>query len=110
QFVQEEVEPGNVSSNVYFDEAYETWKQEKMREDIYMISQDWGIDEVIFEKAIAAYSVSKPDEIPFIDEITRAVNFKLAIKPQGENKLIHNVALQKNIIGLVSTIHKKYIK
>lgn len=110
QFVQEEVEPGNVSSNVYFDEAYETWKQEKMREDIYTISQDWGIDEVIFEKTVEAYSVSKPDEIPFIDEITRAVNFKSAIKPQGENKLMHNVALQKNIIGLVSTIHKKYIK
>src|SRR5699024_4620719 len=110
QFVQEEVEPGNVSSNVYFDEAYETWKQEKMREDIYTISQEWGIDEVILEKTVEAYIVSKPDEIPFIDEITRAVNFKSAIKPQGENKLMHNVALQKNIIGLVSTIHKKYIK
>src|SRR5699024_5412859 len=95
QFVQEEVEPGNVSSNVYFDEAYETWKQEKMREDIYTISQDWGIDEVIFEKAIEAYSVSKPDEIPYRQDIVNSVKFTEAAKPQGKTQLMHNIELNK---------------
>ena len=108
QFVQEEVEPGNVSSNVYFDEAYEKWKQEKMRKDIYMISQDWGIDEVIFEKAIEAYSVSKPDEIPFRQDIVQSLNFEKAEKRQGANQLMHNMSLHKVLPDLMLKVKQKY--
>lgn len=75
------IEPGNVSSNVYLDEAYEKWKQEKMRQDIYIISKDWGIDEVIFEK---------PE------------------KQQGPNQLMHNMALHKALPELILKVKRKY--
>src|SRR5699024_9098049 len=52
QFVIEELEPGNVSSNINFDEAFDNWKKEKMRDEIYQVSSAWGIDNVLFEKAV----------------------------------------------------------
>src|SRR5690606_3828486 len=74
QFVEEELKPGNVSSDVNFDEAYEEWKRGKLRTEIYQISQEWGIDEIIFEKSVKSYSTTNPKEIPYIDDITRTVD------------------------------------
>ena len=108
QFVQEEVEAGKVSSNVYLDEAYERWKQEKMRQDIYTISKDWGIDEVIFEKAIEDYSIAKPDDISFRQDIVQSLNFEKAEKQQGPNQLMHNMALHKALPKLILKVKRKY--
>lgn len=102
------IEPGNVSSNVYLDEAYEKWKQEKMRQDIYIISKDWGIDEVIFEKAIEDYSIAKPDEISFRQDIVQSLNFEKAEKQQGPNQLMHNMALHKALPKLILKVKRKY--
>src|SRR5699024_3222912 len=65
QFVQEEVEPGHLESNVHIDDAFEEWKANKLRKEVYELSQDWGFDEVIFSQAVEVYSVSKPDDVPF---------------------------------------------
>lgn len=108
QFVEEELEPGNVSSAVNFDAAYEEWKQSKLRTEIYQISQTWGIDEVIFEKSVESYSTANPKEIPYIDDITRTVDYNSIKHPQTSNQLEHNMELMKALPEIVPKLKRKF--
>lgn len=108
QFVEEELEPGNVSSDVNFDAAYEEWKQSKLRTEIYQISQTWGIDEVIFEKSVESYSTANPKEIPYIDDITRTVDYNSIKHPQTSNQLEHNMELMKALPEIVPKLKRKF--
>ena len=104
RFVSEELEPGNILSNINFDEAYDNWRKEQLREEINKVSSDWGIDSVIFEKAIEAYSVSNPDEIPYIDDITNSIDYASIENPKTNNLLEHNMALSKELPGIISKL------
>src|SRR5699024_5970284 len=108
QFVEEELEPGKVSSDVNFDEAYEEWKRSKLSIEIYQISQEWCIDEVIFEKSIESYSTSNPEEIPYIDDITRTVDYDSIKHQKTSNQLEHNMELLKVLPEIVPKLKRKY--
>ena len=108
QFVSEELEPGNVPSNINFDEAFENWKKEKLRDEIYQVSSEWGIDDVVFEKAIEAYSIANPDEIPYIDELTSSIDYDSIENPKTSNLLEHNIALSNVLPEIVPKLKKKY--
>src|SRR5690625_2660221 len=108
QFVSEELEPGNVPSNINFDEAFENWKKEKLRDEIYQVSSEWGIDDVVFEKAIEAYSIANPNEIPYIDELTSSIDYDSIENPKTSNLLEHNIALSNALPEIVPKLKKKY--
>ncbi|MHA6250378.1 type I restriction endonuclease subunit R [Oceanobacillus sp. CAU 1775] len=108
QFVVEEFEPGHVSSAVNFDEAYEEWKRNKLRKEIYQISAEWGIDGVIFEKSVGAYSSANPTEIPYIDDITRTVDYNSIKDQKASNLLEHNMALMKALPEIVPKLKRKF--
>lgn len=108
QFVQEEIEPGNVPADLNFDEAYEEWKREKLRIEIYALSKQWGMDQAVFEKSVAAYSSAKPDEIPYIEDITRTIDYASIENPQTRNKLEHNMQLLKTLPDIVPKLKRKF--
>ncbi|PAV27789.1 deoxyribonuclease HsdR [Virgibacillus profundi] len=108
QFVEKELKPGNVSSDVNFDEAYEEWKRSKLRKEIYQISAKWGIDEVIFEKSVESYSIANPKEIPYIDDITRTVNYDSIKHQKTSNQLEHNMELLKVLPEIVPKLKRKF--
>ena len=108
QFVKEELEPQNVPSNMHFDDAYEAWKESKLKAEIYQVSQKWGLNEVIFEKAIETYSASNPTDIPYIDELTRNVDYDSIDNPETSNLLEHNMKLMKALPEIVPKIKRKY--
>src|SRR5699024_8905033 len=108
RFVNEELEPGNVPSTINFDEAYDNWRKKQLREEIYQVSSDWGVDSVIFEKAVEAYSVADSDEIPYIDEITNSADYESIENPKTNNLLEHNMALSNKLPEIVSKLKKKY--
>lgn len=108
QFVQEEVEPGHLESNVHIDDAFEEWKANKLRKEVYELSQDWGFDEEIFEQAVEIYSVSKPDDVPFRKEIIDSVDLEKVKNPQGENKLQHNIMFNNVLPELIADLKRKY--
>src|SRR5690625_7820634 len=68
--MKEEIEPGNVSIETAFDDAYEDWKLKKLREEIHEVSKEWGMDERIFERSVIEYTVSETKEVPFMEDIT----------------------------------------
>src|SRR5699024_9136817 len=75
EFVEEELEPGKVSTEVKFDEAFSEWKNSKKKKVIYELSQEWGIDSQVFEKSVDAYSSTSPQDIPYIVELTKTLDF-----------------------------------
>lgn len=107
RFVSEELEPGNVPSTIHFDEAYDNWRTEQRREAIYQIASEWGFDSVIFEKAVEAYSVTHPDEIPYVDDLTNSIDHDSIEHPKTNNLLEHNIALSNELPEIVSKLKKK---
>lgn len=108
QFVVEELEPGNVPSHTNFDDAYEQWKQKKLKAEIYQVSREWGLDEVVFERAVEAYSTSNPNDIPYIDELTSNLDYDSIENPKTNNLLEHNMELMKVLPEIVPKLKRKY--
>ena len=108
EFVEEQIRPGHVSTEEKFDEAFENWKNAKKENEIEELSEEWGIDSQIFEKSVEAYSSRKPEDIPYIKELTSTLNFLSAKKPMGQNQLEHNIELTKKLPKVIPQIKVKY--
>src|SRR5699024_4818192 len=93
QFVSEELEPGNVQSKVKVAEANERWKKETWRDEMYEVSSEWGIDEVVVEKGIEEYSIAIPNKIPYIDELTSTIDYDSIENPKTSHLLARNIAV-----------------
>lgn len=108
EFVVEELEPGNISSDIHFDRAFENWKNDKKKAFIYELAKEWGVDGMIFEKSVDAYSITSPEDIPFIDDLIGSLDFSSATKKRGSNQLMHNFALTPYLTKIVPQIKTKY--
>lgn len=108
EFVEEELVTGNISSDIHFDRAFDNWKNDKKKAFIYEVAKEWGVDGMIFEKSVDAYSITSPEDIPFIDDLIGSLDFSSAIKKQGSNQLMHNFALTPYLTKIVPQIKTKY--
>ena len=108
EFVVEELQAGNISNDINFDRAFEDWKNGKKREFIYEVAKEWGVDGKIFEKTVDAYSITSPEDIPFIDDLIGSLDFSAATKKQGANQLMHNFALTPYLTKVVPQIKTKF--
>lgn len=108
EFVTEELEPGNISSEINFDEAFEIWKSNKMKNIIHEIAKMWGLDCTILEKSVESYSATNPDEIPFIDDLMSSLDFVSATNKKGSNKLQHSLELTPYLRKEIRKLKMKY--
>lgn len=108
EFVVEELQTGNISSDINFDRAFENWKEDKKKTMIYEVANEWGISGKIFEKSVDAYSIISPQDIPFIDDLIGSLDFDAATKKQGPNQLMHNFALTPYLTKAVPQIKTKF--
>lgn len=108
EFVVEELETGNISSDINFDRAFEDWKNDKKKSFIYGVAKEWGVNGEVFEKSVEAYTIASPADIPFIDDIIGSLDFSSATKKQGPNQLMHNFALTPYLIKAVPQIKTKF--
>src|SRR5699024_7019695 len=72
EFVETELVPGNLSSDLSFDELFDNWKQEKVKKEVKRFAQDWGIDESLLSKSVDNFSVVREDDIPYIAELSES--------------------------------------
>src|SRR5690625_3077647 len=108
EFVIEELEPGNVSSDIHFDEAFDIWKNSKMKVILQKSANEWGLDGDILKESVEAYSITNHEDIPFIDDLISSVNFELAMNKKAKNKLEHNMMLMKYLREVIPKIKIKY--
>jgi type I restriction enzyme R subunit len=108
EFVEEELVTGNISSDIHFDRAFDNWKNDKKKAFIYELAKEWGVDGMIFEKSVDAYSITSPEDIPFIDDLIGSLDFSSATKKRGSNQLMHNFALTPYLTKIVPQIKTKF--
>lgn len=109
EFVDTELVPGNLSSNLSFDDSFEAWKQRKVAKEVKEFAADWGIDEYILSKSWNHFSVVKEDTIPYVEELSRSVDFEAAQNKLAENRLEHLITLlDKELPDWLIEIKKKY--
>ncbi|MFD1363280.1 type I restriction endonuclease subunit R [Lentibacillus salinarum] len=108
EFVIEELEPGNVSSGVNFDEAFNNWKNSKMKVILQASAEEWGLDGNILKDSVEAYSITRSDDIPFKDDLVGSVEFESAMNQKGKNKLEHNMKLMEFLREEIPKIKSKY--
>lgn len=108
EFVDIELVPGHLSSNLNFDESFEKWKQNKLQQAVRDFAEEWGLDAQLLSKSVEAFLISKPDIIPYVDELTASVDFTKATNQAAGNKLRHNMHLIKELPNWILFIKGKY--
>lgn len=108
EFVDTELVPGNLSSGMNFDEAFELWKSTQMQTAVNALAIEWGLDSDLLEKSVHSYSYSQPDVVPYIDELIKSVDFDAANKQAGNNRLMHVMKLTGKLPELIAEIKQRY--
>ena len=108
EFVDTELVPGNLSYNLNFDEAFDIWKQDKLKANINELADEWGIDRNWLFKSVNAFSVGQAEVIPYIDELAKSVDYDKATNKSAGNKLKHMIALMENLPQFIAATKEKY--
>lgn len=109
EFVETELVPGNLSSDLSFDELFDNWKQEKVIKEVQNFAEDWGIDETLLYKSVNSFSVVREDEVPYIADLSKSVDFNKAKKREAGNQLEHTMTLiNKALPEWLVEIKQKY--
>lgn len=109
EFVESELVPGNLSSDLSFDESFDKWKQGIVEREIKKFSQYWGIDESLLSKSVDNFSIVRDGGVPYIDELSESVDFNIATNQEAGNELEHRMnLLNKALPEWIIEIKKKY--
>ncbi len=108
EFVDTELIPGNLPSSMNFDESFEAWKKIRQKRVVDTFAEAWGLDALLLNKSVDSYSDSQPDVIPYIDELTKGVDFDKATNQSGENRLKHIMRLTKELHTWIAETKQKY--
>lgn len=108
EFVDTELVPGNLSSGLDFDEAFEIWKASKLQNTVINFSSEWGLDSELLGKSVNSYSTSQSDVVPYINELISSVDFSKATNQTAGNLLRHNMTLTTKLPEWIAEIKQKY--
>ncbi|MGI6158152.1 MAG: type I restriction endonuclease subunit R, EcoR124 family [Saccharofermentanales bacterium] len=108
EFVDTELVTGKVVLGKNFDELYNDWKRTKRQKEIDSFAKKWGVDEKLLHKSWESYSLTQPNDIPYIQELTRSTDLGKAEYKAGEDKLSHTLALNNELATWLAETHAKY--
>ncbi|RTR26716.1 HsdR family type I site-specific deoxyribonuclease [Robertmurraya yapensis] len=108
EFVDTQLVPGNLSNDLDFDEAYEIWKGDKLKDTVISFSSEWGLDSELLLKSVNSYSTSQPDIVPYINELISSIDFNKATNQSAVNLLRHNMALTVKLPEWIAETKQKY--
>lgn len=108
EFVDTELVPGKLPSNLNFDEAFDIWKQDKLKANINELADEWGIDREWLFKSVNAFSIRQAGAIPYIDELTKSVDYDKATDKSAGNKLKHMMNLTRKLPEFIAEAKEKY--
>lgn len=108
QFVDTELVPGKLSYDINFDEAFEIWKQDKIKAEVNEFAANWGIESSWLYKIVSKFLVSQTDEMPYKGELNDNVDFNAAIDKLAGNRLRHIMNLNGKLPEFMVEIKRKY--
>ncbi|MCI3922674.1 HsdR family type I site-specific deoxyribonuclease [Paenibacillus sp. TRM 82003] len=108
EFVDTELVPGNLPSNMNFDEAFENWKASKLQYAVDEFATEWGIDNILLYKSVVSYSTAQSAIVPYINDLISSVDFSKATNQTAGNKLKHNMLLTATLPKWMAEIKQRY--
>ncbi|MGI6076768.1 MAG: type I restriction endonuclease subunit R [Fastidiosipilaceae bacterium] len=108
EFVDSELVPGHIPSDIRFDDAYAKWRQERVQVAIDAYADKWGLDRELLARSMAEYSLAEPEFVPYIDDLTRTVDYSRAHNPTAKSALEHNIQLSQNLPLWLAETEEKY--
>ena len=93
RFVNEELRGGHIPATSNFDEAFQDWQDKQQFKEVKAFASEWGIDADLLSKSLKEYSLIKPEEIPFRDDISKTLDPDKATNTFAGNKLMLNMKL-----------------
>lgn len=107
-FVDTELVPQNIPSNIDFDVAFEDWKKSKLNNEIQAFADEWGIDFKILQLSVKDYSVLTPENTPYLSDITNSVDFNKASNQSAGTRLKHIMTLTRLLPEWMAEISQRY--
>ena len=108
RFVNEELVSGHIPATSNFDEAFQDWQDKQQFEEVKAFASEWGIDADLLSKSLKEYSLIKPVEIPFRDDISKTLDPDEATNTFAGNKLMLNMKLGPVLQKWMRDIKQKY--
>ena len=108
EFVNTELVPGNLSSSMNFDEAFEIWKANQLQKAVVDFSSEWGLDSKLLGKSVSSYSTSQPEVVPYISDLISGIDFDKANNQTAGNRLRHIMTLTEKLPILIAEIKQRY--
>lgn len=108
EFVDTELVKGNLEYGINFDDAFDSWKLNKLKIEADIISEKFGISSEWLLKAVNSFEISKPSIIHYIDEITKSVDYEKASDKSAGNKLKHIMTMTKVLPERILDLKVKY--
>lgn len=107
-FVDKELIQGNLKYGINFDDAFNDWKQNKLKNEVENLSKNWGISSEWLLKSVIAFVPSKPSPIPYISEITKSVDYEKASDKSAGSKLRHIMTMTTVLPNIFIDLKLKY--
>ena len=108
EFVDTELVTGKLEYGVQFDDAFDRWKQNKLKSKVDDISNHWGLDKDWLLKSVKSFTILHPTTIPYIDELTKSVDYENASDKSAGNKLRHVMTMTKELPNKIMELKQKY--
>lgn len=108
EFVDTELVLGKLSYNLNFDNAFDIWKQKKLKANINELADIWGIDREWLYKSVNTFLGTQSNEVPYKDELAQNVDYDKATNKLAGSKLKHMMTLIKKLPELMAEIKQKY--
>lgn len=107
EFVDTELVTGKLEFGIHFDDAFNTWKLNKLKVEVGQISENWGISKEWLLKSVNSF-VKSGETIPYIEEITGSVDYEKASDKSAGNRLKHIMTMNKMLPGRIMELKLKY--
>lgn len=108
QFVDTELVPGKLPYDINFDEAFEIWKQNKIKAEADEFAENWGIESSWLYEVVSKFLSSETDEVAYKGELNDNVDFNKALDKSAGNRLKHMIMLREKLPMFIGEIKVKY--
>lgn len=108
EFVDVVLVPGEIAATVAFDNAFDSWKDDKLKTEVEDLANRWGIDNEWLLKSVRAFNTLQASNIPYVDELMKSVDYDKATDKSAGNKLKHMMMLTRELPKKIVEIKQKY--
>ena len=108
EFVDTELVQGKLENGIHFDDAFNNWKLNRLTIEVDNISEKSGLNSEWLLRSVNAFVITRPTTIPYIDEITKSVNYEKASDEAAGNKLKDIMTMTRLLPGSIMELKLKY--